>query len=153
MVIISLCVIYPDPLYGGAFRRRLVGGERERHLRAMEDATSSPGRTRAASSGTRTRPGHFVNIYGHFFTVSGVESGSTPELDGRERGPSVCVSPRARVEGRSRAKHAPGHPYGRREGIFRARIRGRAPREGNSCTITATIDTSLGWKIHPRPRR
>src|SRR5215471_7037057 len=32
--------------------RRLEGGERERHLRAMEDATSSPGRTRAASSGT-----------------------------------------------------------------------------------------------------
>src|SRR5262245_50697741 len=41
----------------GAFRRRLDGGERERHLRAMEDATSSPGRTRAASSGTTTRPG------------------------------------------------------------------------------------------------
>jgi hypothetical protein len=37
--------------------RRLEGGERERHLRAMEDATSSPGRTRAASSATRSRPG------------------------------------------------------------------------------------------------
>ena len=32
--------------------RRLEGGERERHLRAMEDATSSPGRTRVTSSGT-----------------------------------------------------------------------------------------------------
>src|SRR5215475_6836746 len=37
--------------------RRLEGGERERHLRAMEDATSSPGRTRAASPATRSRPG------------------------------------------------------------------------------------------------
>src|SRR5262245_36081906 len=42
-VIISLGVTYPDPLYGGAFRRRLVGGERERHLRATEDATIVPG--------------------------------------------------------------------------------------------------------------
>ena len=30
----------------------LQAGERERHLRAMEDATSSPGRTRAASPAT-----------------------------------------------------------------------------------------------------
>jgi len=52
MVIISLRVTYPDPSTRGAFRRRLVGGDRERHLRAMGDATSSPGRTRAASSGT-----------------------------------------------------------------------------------------------------
>src|SRR5437899_4107117 len=37
--------------------RRLVGGERERHLRAMGDATSSPGRTRAASPAIRSRPG------------------------------------------------------------------------------------------------
>jgi hypothetical protein len=37
--------------------RRLEGGERERHLRAMEDATSSPGRTRVTSSATRSRPG------------------------------------------------------------------------------------------------
>src|SRR5215475_4365233 len=41
----------------GAFMRRLAGGERERHLRAMEDATSSPGRTRAASPATTSRPG------------------------------------------------------------------------------------------------
>src|SRR5215470_5040049 len=46
--------IRPIPIHAtrGAFRRRLEGGERERHLRAMGDATSSPGRTRAASSGT-----------------------------------------------------------------------------------------------------
>src|SRR5262249_16758195 len=46
--------IQPIPIHlsRGAFRRRSVGGERERHLRAMGDATSSPGRTRAASSAT-----------------------------------------------------------------------------------------------------
>src|SRR5215471_6179351 len=32
--------------------RRLASGERERHLRAKGDATSSPGGTRAASSAT-----------------------------------------------------------------------------------------------------
>src|SRR5262245_32996036 len=41
----------------GVLMRRLASGERERHLRAMEDATSSPGRTRAASPATRSRPG------------------------------------------------------------------------------------------------
>ena len=35
---------YPDPSTRGAFRRRSVGGERERHLRAGEDATPDPGR-------------------------------------------------------------------------------------------------------------
>src|ERR687887_640044 len=33
-VIFSLRVTYPDPSTRGAFRRRSVGGERERHLRA-----------------------------------------------------------------------------------------------------------------------
>ena len=40
----QLCCAHPDPSSRGAFRRRLVGGERERHLRAKGDATSVPGR-------------------------------------------------------------------------------------------------------------
>src|SRR5262245_39252521 len=55
----GLIILPPIPIHStrGAFMRRLEGGERERHLRAMEDATSSPGRTRAASPATRSRPG------------------------------------------------------------------------------------------------
>src|SRR5215510_2056089 len=51
---VKLCSVDGIPIHAtrGAFMRRLEGGERERHLRAMGDATSSPGRTRAASSGT-----------------------------------------------------------------------------------------------------
>ena len=36
--------------------RRLEGGERERHLRAKGTQPSSPGRARAASPATRSRP-------------------------------------------------------------------------------------------------
>src|SRR5207249_8245538 len=52
-------MLSPIPIHStrGAFMRRLEGGDRERHLRAMEDATSSPGRTRAASPAIRSRPG------------------------------------------------------------------------------------------------
>jgi hypothetical protein len=43
LVIFSLGVTYPDPSTRGAFRRRSVGGERERHLRAMDLRNLVPG--------------------------------------------------------------------------------------------------------------
>ena len=64
--------------------RRLEGGERERHLRAMEDATSSPGRTRAASSATRSRPGPT--------TVKGIKAKMPRWRAARRGGAPMCTS-------------------------------------------------------------
>ena len=92
--------IRPIPIHSsrGVYRRRSAGGDRERHLRAMGDATSSPGRTRAASSATRSRPGQT--------TVKGQKAKMPRWRAARRGGASQCTSSSGVI--RTSARSNPG---------------------------------------------
>jgi len=97
---VKLCSVDRIPIHStrGAFRRRLAGGERERHLRAMEDATSSPGRTRVTSSATMSRPGPT--------TVKGIKAKMPRWRAARRGGAPQCTSSSGVI--RTSARSNPG---------------------------------------------
>src|SRR5215510_14001226 len=109
--------------------RRLEGGERERHLRAMEDATSSPGRTRAASSGT--------------MDPARSDHGQTP------KGKDAAL---ARRKARGVTLHAQGPAIRARPGATHSRT---DPGQPGSCALWRAIPLACegdGMRATPWPR-